>query len=562
MFSDLHQHKDHHRENVTLLPQKSEGLSNKVRSGVSRVRKARKIKTNFFSSSVTTPLLNAMKSTLKLFQNPFRKTTNKKILRKSEAKVKQIAKPNVKNKSVNQKVLKKRPTKKVTLKKGKPPLRKSTQPQQKRLTLKKQISNRLPAKQLSSKQTKQQLQVKSNNLQKHHHRNSKPKPQQIIQNTKHKPELSHSRPITPIRFSKPSKVESKNHQIKTSHTRRGNNQHPQQHETRSNNQKKTTQALQKKQNKQPLAHLTKKQNVQSKEKKPIFSTNPTPGQPFELTKANKTVVKQLIVELHDKIHDVLKHQNIPNQNKSLSAVINTGNRNSQIAKNEKNPIVNSFNNNLNKKHFQSQKIASAVRDIKSFMKTSKNILNTQTNFINKPVIQNTQTSFKQQKSEQSRFEPFIPKFEAIENQTPDTKKLHKRPYIPITSSTEEQNHFENENRGEHKISKPAEHNPNHINFPDIILTETPTKKSEHLRPVKEKLVDRAVTNNVHSSDLIIRKSDIFSRLGNKKFESGPRSMEDCNHLVSDCYEKLLDRKIVELQNQMQMLEMKYWGNKV
>ena len=87
-FSDLPQQKDYHRENAILLPQKSEGLSNKVRSGVNRVRKARKIKTNFFSSSVTTPLLNAMKSTMKLFQNPFKRTSKRKISKKPDAKSK------------------------------------------------------------------------------------------------------------------------------------------------------------------------------------------------------------------------------------------------------------------------------------------------------------------------------------------------------------------------------------------------------------------------------------------------------------------------------------------
>merc|ERR1711962_1365889 len=127
---DLPQQKDRHRENAILLPQKSEGLSNKIRSGVNRVRKSRKINTDFFSSSVTTPLLNAMKSTLKLFQNPFKKTSKKKLSKKLDANLKQKLNPNVR--SVTHEVLKKRPTKRVTIKKGKPPIRKSTQPQQKR----------------------------------------------------------------------------------------------------------------------------------------------------------------------------------------------------------------------------------------------------------------------------------------------------------------------------------------------------------------------------------------------------------------------------------------------
>ena len=43
---------------------------------------------------------------------------------------------------------------------------------------------------------------------------------------------------------------------------------------------------------------------------------------------------------------------------------------------------------------------------------------------------------------------------------------------------------------------------------------------------------------------------------------GPNTIKDCDQLVSDCYEKLLDKRIVELQSQMKRLEMKYWGNRV
>ena len=40
------------------------------------------------------------------------------------------------------------------------------------------------------------------------------------------------------------------------------------------------------------------------------------------------------------------------------------------------------------------------------------------------------------------------------------------------------------------------------------------------------------------------------------------SIDDCQQLVSDCYEKLLDSKIVQLQSEMARLEEQYWGNKV
>ena len=40
------------------------------------------------------------------------------------------------------------------------------------------------------------------------------------------------------------------------------------------------------------------------------------------------------------------------------------------------------------------------------------------------------------------------------------------------------------------------------------------------------------------------------------------NIDDCQELVSNCYEKLLDRKIVQLQSEMKRLEDQYWGNEV
>ena len=45
-------------------------------------------------------------------------------------------------------------------------------------------------------------------------------------------------------------------------------------------------------------------------------------------------------------------------------------------------------------------------------------------------------------------------------------------------------------------------------------------------------------------------------------DSGAANIDDCQELVSACYEKLLDRKIVQLQSEMKRLEEQYWGNKV
>lgn len=43
---------------------------------------------------------------------------------------------------------------------------------------------------------------------------------------------------------------------------------------------------------------------------------------------------------------------------------------------------------------------------------------------------------------------------------------------------------------------------------------------------------------------------------------GPNTFDDCQELVSDCYEQLLDNKIIQLQGEMKRLERQYWGSKV
>jgi len=558
---DLPRQKVHHRENATLFPQKTEGFSNKAQSGVKRVRKARKINTNFFSSSVTTPLLNAMKSTLKLFQNPFKKASKRKTSQKPIEKSKQAVNVNVKNKSLKQEVLIKRPIKRVTIKKGNPQLRKSIKPHQSLLKtrtpiIQKQVGHRPTTKKVHTKIAKQLVQIKPNTLRKHHPID--PHSQQILQNTKYKPASSHFRPTTPIRPS----TTSITNQVTTSDTGRLANHHPHPHRTGSNNHQKKPQEVPIKTSKHeqpPQPHVTRKRKVQPKDNTPSNLT------PLEVTQTNKTVVKQLIVELHDKIHDVLRHQNIPNQNQSLPPVINGANTKSSDAKIVKNPIVHESNKTLKTKPFQSQKIASIVKSIKSLMEEDQSIQNTQTNFISNPVIIDTQTNFKQNEKEQSRFEPFIPKFKTIENQTPKPKKFTNKATTPITSSTVEQEFFKNVKKAELERSNSAKPVSNQVNFHRLILTEPPSKKFEKQRPVKDNLVDITFASDFHKSDPIIRKSDnqdTFNKGVRRHFDSGPNSMEDCNQLVSDCYEKLLDRKIVELQNQMQRMEMKYWGNKV
>ena len=52
-------------------------------------------------------------------------------------------------------------------------------------------------------------------------------------------------------------------------------------------------------------------------------------------------------------------------------------------------------------------------------------------------------------------------------------------------------------------------------------------------------------------------------LRSRDFPPDPAAnIDDCQELVSGCYEKLLDRKIVQLQSEMARLEEQYWGDKV
>ena len=42
--------------------------------------------------------------------------------------------------------------------------------------------------------------------------------------------------------------------------------------------------------------------------------------------------------------------------------------------------------------------------------------------------------------------------------------------------------------------------------------------------------------------------------------ASPNHITDCTELVSDCYEQLLDNKIIELQSEMERFEKQYWGD--
>merc|ERR1711892_1149621 len=115
--TDLPQHTDVRRGNSTLLTQRSEGLRNNVKSEVNKAKKSRKIKTGFFESSMTNPIFNAMKSTFKLFQNPFKRKLKRKVAQRSQTKSTQKIKANDKNRFVQ-----KRPTySKRVIKKSKLP---------------------------------------------------------------------------------------------------------------------------------------------------------------------------------------------------------------------------------------------------------------------------------------------------------------------------------------------------------------------------------------------------------------------------------------------------------
>ena len=104
-----------------------------------------------------------------------------------------------------------------------------------------------------------------------------------------------------------------------------------------------------------------------------------------------------------------------------------------------------------------------------------------------------------------------------------------------------------------------------IQFNNLIFTD-PLKTQSLVQVAHKKQFEEAASSDIHKSKVKVNNGDIhnnaLSKAFNQDFDTSPSSMDDCDHLVSDCYEKLLDRKIIELQNQMQMLELKYWGNRV
>ena len=96
-------------------------------------------------------------------------------------------------------------------------------------------------------------------------------------------------------------------------------------------------------------------------------------------------------------------------------------------------------------------------------------------------------------------------------------------------------------------------------------------------PLNNELISNAIENRITFSteEQQIYKNDFPSKSNlvfTSQFEkepirrpfdpTGPNSIEDCDELVSSCYEKVLDKKMIKLRNQMKKLEMKYWGSRV
>lgn len=607
---DISQRQNFLHEKPTAHPHKSEVLPKKVQSEVKSGRQSRKINAGFFTSSMTKPLFSAMKSTLKLFQNPFKRKLKMKVSQKSPTKTTQRAKTDIQNVSMRQELRGKKPPKRVPAQpkqkaslQSKYPTRKSAPTQTKALKLKpphqkhpsvklfksktrkpnnkNEVKKHRPLNQkVSTKQTRKPQQVKSSNLRKH---------QQLISNFFRKPHKAHPNNVrNPQTLPNKPSIRSKSkyvyQQQQLNSNTRGNPQHEKsnvvrnQNEIRSTNIK-TPQVLSNnpvhtsKRDQHPFEKTTIKRKVKTEEQKLFFPTNIKPIQPFNAKETNKTAVKQLIVELHDQIHDVLKHQNIPEQNKSfqtLPPVINIENTNFdssdvKIRKPDVNPMVQNTNNNHARTKFNSAKLEDAFKDIKDFMKKDREIPNTQTSFSDNQKLKDTQNTLKQVPIKPNKFKPFIPRFKTIENQSPVNNDIPSSINTQITASTEEQELFKNKNKASVKTSSPVQANDNLIRFNNLIFTDPP-KTPSFVQVAQKKQFEEAASSDVQQSKVQVNNGDIhtnaLSKAFNRDLDTVPSSMDDCDHLVSDCYEKLLDRKIIELQNQMQMLELKYWGNRV
>ena len=155
------------------------------------------------------------------------------------------------------------------------------------------------------------------------------------------------------------------------------------------------------------------------------------------------------------------------------------------------------------------------------------------------------------------FKPFIPAFKSIENPSQLYKHVPDPVTDRVTTSTKEQEVFKRE-----KVPSSRQYESKSSNtYPTLQkaggLKKTLTKSILHNS--KDIVSTHAINPSFRTSEKKeVRPFQTYKR----EIVSGPTSIDDCNNLVSDCYEKLLDRKIIELQKQMQRLEEKYWGNKV
>ena len=176
------------------------------------------------------------------------------------------------------------------------------------------------------------------------------------------------------------------------------------------------------------------------------------------SKSHNGGVKQLVVELHRTVHDILKQQNTPKPTKAEP----------MPPTNSQEPIINT--QQVNPENHQPLPSSS-----ENFPTTSVS-------------------------DEPARFEPFVPNFLLLE----DGRK---------------------------------------------VVRKTPSVSSASRETVE-------IISQTHPG-----VADSRPELRTSDFPAGPTAnIDDCQELVSDCYEKLLDRKIVQLQSEMKRLENQYWGN--
>jgi len=241
---------------------------------------------------------------------------------------------------------------------------------------------------------------------------------------------------------------------------------------------------------------------------------------------NKSEMKQLVVRLHNTVSKILKHQQ---NNQVNTKQINNSNKTSKLRKpiNGVNKIAHKVSGNN-----QVVKISSSKPNISNVpSKCNNNIIHNQ-----KPLVKQKFEQITKKNMDQSMFQTSFSttrRKKKVENVYNDNEF---RPFVPNFLTLESGVGHDNK-----KVEL------------DVSVVNTDKTAVEIVGNVKEAGDDayKASHRTIDDGADVVRK---FNQIDHEE--------EECSQPVSNCYEKLLDTKIVQLQQEMRMLEEKYWGNKI